>query len=92
MECILKLTNVHAFLHLILTLLPMKLRGFNLDISLLDLNIVLGKEVLAGYVAFCECQCVVRSSEEDIWSGYKAITWPAHSAEVRARTPTSGIE
>lgn len=32
----------------------MKLRGFNLDIPLLDLNIVLRKEVLAGCVALCE--------------------------------------
>ena len=49
-----KVNKCSCFFTLNLTLLPVKLRGFNLDISLLDLNIVLRKEVLAGYVALCE--------------------------------------
>lgn len=46
-----KVNKCSCFFTLNLTLLPVKLRRFNLDISLLDLNIVLRKEVLAGYVA-----------------------------------------
>lgn len=49
-----KVNKCSCFFTLNFTLLPLKLKGFNLDIPLQDLNIVLRKEVQAGCVALCE--------------------------------------
>ena len=49
-----KVNKCSCFFTLNFTLLPLKLKGFNLDIPLQDLNIVLRKEVQAGCFALCE--------------------------------------